>query len=56
MGFGKVLHHITQAFEKMEVIVKVLNKKENNLFKTETLNFLSAFVHVCIHKYLFDSV
>ena len=56
MGFGKVLHHITRAFEKMEVIVKVLNKKENNLFKTETLNFLSAFVHVCIHKYLFDPV
>ena len=56
MGFGKVLHRITRAFEKMEVIVKVLNKKENNLFKTETLNFLSAFVHVCIHKYLFDPV
>ena len=56
MGFGKVLHHITRAFEKMEVIVKVLNKKENNLFKPETLNFLSASVHVCIHKYLFDPV
>ena len=49
MGFGKVLHRITRAFEKMEVIVKVLNKKENNLFKTETLNFLSAFVSLAVN-------